>query len=182
LGRARKKTAQQFDVLLEGEFYGFVDSWTEYLCMERNKDGSITLSSRAYEILAEAYRYKERGWLPETIQRKEVVGYDGDYVVGGRLLPRDGDAELTVSRNQFDVAARWLINRKWDPQSEFGEAWAQIRSALYGPEFFNLTKPLPTPRSASSDDTGNESFAGPNPRCADAEPLHSPTVISRAKS
>src|SRR5215469_15444975 len=73
LGRARKKTAQQFDVLLEGEFYGFVDSWTEYLCMERNKDGSITLTSRAHQILAEAGRYKERGWLPESIRGKEVA-------------------------------------------------------------------------------------------------------------
>jgi hypothetical protein len=52
--------------------------------------------------------------LPATIRRKEVWGYDGDYVVGRRLLPDDGDAELTVFQNQFDVAARWLIARKWE--------------------------------------------------------------------
>jgi hypothetical protein len=158
-----KKAAQQYDVLLEGEFYGFVDSWTEYLCMERNKDGSITLTSRAHQILAEAGRYKERGWLPETIRGKEVAGYDGDYVVGGRLVPRDGNAELTVSPNQFDVAARWLIGRKWDTQSEFGEAWAQIRSALYSPEFFNPERPLPWFPSTASNDSGEERFAAPNP-------------------
>jgi hypothetical protein len=167
LGKARKKTAPQFDVLLDGEFYGFVDSWTEYLCMERNKDGSITLTSRAYQILAEAGRYKERGWLPETISGKQVCGYDGDYVVGGRLVPRDGDAELTVLPSQFDVAARWLISRKWDTQSEFGEAWARIRSALCAPEFFNPTKPLPTFPSTAGDDSGEERFAAPNPGGAD---------------
>jgi hypothetical protein len=167
LGKTRKKTAQHFDVLLEGEFYGFVDSWTEYLCMERNKDGSITLTSRAHEILAEGGRYKKRGWLPATIGRKEVAGYDGDYVVGRRLLPHDGDAELTVSQNQFDVAARWLISRKWDTQAEFGEAWARIRSALYDPEFFNWERPLPSLRIMSSEDSGNDSLAGPNPGCAD---------------
>ena len=142
MGKARKKPAQQYEVLLSGEFYGFVDSWTEYLCMERNQEGSIALTSRSREILAEAGRYKEKGWLPATIRRKEVWGYDGDYVVGQRLLPHDGDAELTVSRNQFDVAARWLIGRKWNLQPEFGEAWAQIRSALYAPEFFNPSKGL----------------------------------------
>ena len=98
LGKTRKK-AEQYEVLLSGEFYGAVDSWTEYLCVARNPDGSITLTSRARQILAEAGRYKERGWLPETIRRKDVWGYDGDYVVGQRLLPHDGDAELTVSRN-----------------------------------------------------------------------------------
>jgi hypothetical protein len=114
LGKTRKKTARQYQVLLSGEFWGAHDLWTEYLCMERNKDGSITLTSRSRQFLAEAGRYKERGGLPATIRRKEVWGYDGDYVVGRRLLPDDGDAELTVFQNQFDVAARWLIARKWE--------------------------------------------------------------------
>src|SRR5262249_43396268 len=61
LGKARKKMAQQFVVLLSGEFYGFVDSWTEYLCLARHPDGSITLTSRSREILAESGRYRERG-------------------------------------------------------------------------------------------------------------------------
>ena len=33
VGKTRKKTAQQYEILLSGEFYGFVDSWTEYLCL-----------------------------------------------------------------------------------------------------------------------------------------------------
>ncbi len=167
LGKIRKKPAQQYEVLLSGEFWGAHDFWTEYLCMDRNKDGSITLTSRSREILAESGRYRKRGWLPATIRRKEVWGYDGDYVVGGRLLQHDGDAEMTVSLNQFDVAARWLIRRKWNLQPEFGEAWAQIRSALYAPGFFNPTKSLPTLRSIASDDSENESFAASNPGCAD---------------
>jgi hypothetical protein len=104
LGKTRK--TEQFDVLISGEFYGATDSWTEYLCLARKADGSITLTSRAREILAEAARYRERDYLPATILRREVFGFDGDYVVGQRLLPHDGGAELTVSLNQFDVAAR----------------------------------------------------------------------------
>ena len=163
MGKTRKKTAQQYEILLSGEFYGSVDSWTEYLCLARHSDGSITLTSRARQILAEAGRYKKRGWLPPTIRRKEVWGYDGDYVVGERLLPHDGDAELTVSLNQFDVAARWLIGRKWDIQPEFGEPWSRIPSALYAPEFFSPTKPLPTLRSTASDDSGTESGRATQP-------------------
>jgi hypothetical protein len=112
LGKTRKQAAQKFDVLLKGEFYGFHDIWTEYLCLARNADGSITLTSRAREILGEAGRYKERGRLPATIRRKEVWGIDGDYVVGEKLLPHDGDAELTVSQDQFDVAVEWLMRKE----------------------------------------------------------------------
>ena len=169
MGKTRKK-AEKYVVLLNGEFWGAHDTWTEYLCMERNKDGTITLTSRARQILAEAGRYKERGWLPATIRRKEVWGYDGDYVVGQGLLPHDGDAELTVSQNQFDVAARWLIGRKWDRQPDFGQAWARIRSALYSPEFFGLSKPL---RSLDSH-SGEEGSSRPKPGWTAAGPAPQP--------
>ena len=92
LGKARKKTIPQFEVLTAGDFYGSVDSWTEYLCLARNADGSITLSNRSREILAEAARYRERDRLPATIRGKEVSRIDGDFVVGKRLLLHDADA------------------------------------------------------------------------------------------
>jgi hypothetical protein len=149
LGKAQKKTTPQFEVLIAGDFYGSVDTWTEYLCLARNADGSITLSSRSREILAEAAPYMERGWLPETIRGKEVEGYDGDYVVGTRLLLHDGEAEITVAQNQFDVAAGWLVSRKWNLQHQFGRAWARIRSALYPPGCFNAATPLPLPNSGA---------------------------------
>jgi hypothetical protein len=134
---------------MSGEFYGAPDSWTEYLCLAQNGGGSITLSSRSREILAEAAPYRERGWLPTTIRRKEVSGFDGDYVVGKRLFLQDDKAEVTVCQNQFDVAAEWLIRRKWNLQDQFGKAWARIRSALYAPGFFSAETPLPVLNSAA---------------------------------
>ena len=92
MGKARKKTAPQFEVLITCEFYGSVDSWTEYLCFARNAEGSITLSSRSREILAEAARHRERDRLPAAIRGKEVSRIDGNYVVGKRLLLHDADA------------------------------------------------------------------------------------------
>ena len=127
MGKKRKKAARQFEVLISGEFSSAHGSWTEYLCMARNPDGSITLTSRSREILAEAAECRKNGWVPATIGRKRVWGFDGDYVVGPELLPHDAGAKVTVLRNQFGVAAEWLIGRKWDRQPEFGEAWARIR-------------------------------------------------------
>jgi hypothetical protein len=159
LGKASRKTTQKFEVLTAGDFYGSVDRWTEYLCLARNADGSITLSSRSREILAEAPRYRERGWLPTAIRRRAVWGLDGDYVVGTRLLLHDGDAEITLRQNQFDVAAEWLIRRKWHLQHQFGRAWARIRSALYAPGFFNAEKPLQLPNSGA-DNSWEDSRGG----------------------
>jgi hypothetical protein len=149
----------RFEVLMSGEFWGAHDSWTEYLCLARNADGSITLTSRSHEILAESGRYKERGWLPSTIRRKEVRGFEGDYVVGNKLLPHDSDAELTVSPDRFDVAAEWLTRRKWHLQAQFEEAWAQIRAALYSPTFFSIPKRLPLFPSATSDHPWKEGWS-----------------------
>jgi hypothetical protein len=159
LGNARKKTTPQFEILITGEFYGSVDSWTEYLCVARNADGSITLSSRSREVLAEAAKYRQRGWLPATIRRKEVEGYDGDYVVGKRLFLQDGKAEVTVRQNQFDVAVEWLMRRKWHSQAQFEEAWAQIRAALYSPTFFSMSRRLPLFPSATSDHPWKEGWS-----------------------
>ena len=50
------KTRKTFDVLISGEFYGAHDSWTEYLCLAQNPDGSITLTNRAHYILEDAGR------------------------------------------------------------------------------------------------------------------------------
>jgi len=161
LGKARKRPAEKFDVLIDGEFYGVLDSWTEYLCLARNSDGGITLTSRGRQILAEAGRYRERGWLPATIRRKDVWGFDGDYVVGTKVLLHDGDAEVMVLQNQFDVAAEWLERRKWHHQYQFGEVWAQIRSLLYGAEFFSALNswalpPSPVPDSSPEPSTGSQ--------------------------
>ena len=47
MGKTRKKSAAAVRGPASGEFSGAHDFWTEYLCIERKKDGSITLTSRA---------------------------------------------------------------------------------------------------------------------------------------
>ena len=45
------------------EFHGAIDTWTEYLCMERLLDGSPELSSRSRELLG----YGGDWWLGELV-------------------------------------------------------------------------------------------------------------------
>jgi hypothetical protein len=105
--------------------------------MKRHDTGSVTLTSRSREILAEAARYVDDYGqdknLPDTISRKKVWGIDGDCVVGEKLLPHDGTAEITVTAYDTGLAARWLAERKWDQQPDFEEAWTRICAALVPP-------------------------------------------------
>jgi hypothetical protein len=68
----RKRTQSQYEILLFDEFYSIADGWTEHLCMEANPDGSIPLSSRAYEVIRQAgemCRAKTSCWPTRTVQK-----------------------------------------------------------------------------------------------------------------
>jgi hypothetical protein len=132
----------RFEILLVGEFCGVHDAWHEYLCLRLNDDGTVTLSSRSLEVLAEVHAYvDEEGeeQLPEMIEGKTVSGREGDYVVGGDLLPHDGEAEITIPIGQEQEAEAWLRNRGWDEKRGYDEAWRRIKWALAG----NKTPPPP---------------------------------------
>ena len=121
------------EVLAADEFHGFLDSWTEYLCLEEHGDGSISLSSRSREYLAERSEYvdeDDKEHIPAEIDGQRVWGCDGDYIVGENLLPRDDDAEITVARGEFDKAREWLEERGWQKSKDFKQAWARILKAL----------------------------------------------------
>jgi hypothetical protein len=80
----------RFEILTSATFWGFTDQWTEYLCIERGRDGGVTLTSRSRQILAEVGQYiDEEGEkkLPSKIGGQKVWGSDGDFVVGEKLVP-----------------------------------------------------------------------------------------------
>ena len=90
-------------VLLEGEFSSMASSWTEHLCLQKSGD-HVILSSCGYEVLAPLFTLRSgtRGIVDtryRTHRRQSVVGIeDGDYVVGGDLVPHDDDAEFSSAR------------------------------------------------------------------------------------
>ena len=103
-------------VLLEAEFSSIVSSWTEYLCLQR-VDNQIVLSSCGYQVLAEISHYA-------------VEDDDGEYVIGGDLMPHDDDAEVPLEPGDIETARAWLEGREWHLKPGYDGAWREIVRAL----------------------------------------------------
>jgi hypothetical protein len=124
-------------VLLEGEFSSMGSAWTEYLCLCRDGD-RVVLSSCGYEVLADIYSFEVEDddgnvehELPDTIDGKAVVGIeDGEYVIGGDLVPHDDDAEITLGSGEIEEARKWLEGREWHLKPGYEGAWKEIERAL----------------------------------------------------
>jgi hypothetical protein len=130
------------EILLVAEFSGMLDAWPEHLCIEKNADGTITLSSRSHPVLAEVGKFMDdegEVHLPEAIDGVRVGGYEGDYVVGEDLVPHGDEAEITLSVGQEQEAEAWLRDHGWEKKGGYDEAWRRIQWALAG----NRTPPPP---------------------------------------
>jgi hypothetical protein len=128
-----KKKSAKYEILISAEFSGALDIWTEYLCVQRHRNGSITLSSRSSEILAEACDYQDEDGnedLPALINGKKVCCIAGDYVLGEELLPHDDDAIVTVARGGTKEAKSWLAERGWQKKKGYDQVWARIEGML----------------------------------------------------
>jgi hypothetical protein len=98
----------------------------------------ILLSSCGYGVLAEAREFavedpdgEIRFELPEEIDGQAVVGIeDGEYVIGGDLVPQDDDAEIVLEPGEIEEAREWLEGREWHLKPGFEEAWREIERAL----------------------------------------------------
>lgn len=125
------------------EFSGAIDAWTEYLCIERLADGSLELSSRCNELLGYGrWRDGEVVWpdgynpdadedvLPLTVGGKTVLGRDGDYIVGRKLVPRSDDAFAVFGPGQSEDARGWLEDYGWSRAPDFEAAMEKIKNAL----------------------------------------------------
>ena len=123
------------EILLMAEFDGAIDTWSEFLCIQRNDGGTITLSSRSRPILAEVSAYEDddgKVTLPETIDGERVDGCEGGYVVGEELLLVDDEAEITLPAGSLGDAEAWLAGRGWDKNADYQTAWLGIATALSG--------------------------------------------------
>jgi hypothetical protein len=128
-----KSEQHGMEILASMQFSGVLDAWTEALCLERHADGTITLSSRSHEVLAEDTAFwGEDGelHLPAEIHGEKVVGTEGDYVIGEKLLPHDDDAMITIDADEYEDALFWLEQRGWDRHQDFAAICATIRAAL----------------------------------------------------
>ena len=125
---------EDFRILLKGHFNSHSSGWDEYLCLERNGDRWI-LTRRGYEVLAPLSDFEIRDEdgefvehrVPDEIDGQTVAGIEGgEYVIGGSLVPHDGDSELTLDPGDLELARSWLQQHEWHYQPGFEEAWGEI--------------------------------------------------------
>jgi hypothetical protein len=137
---------ENYQILLSRNHVSDHDAFPEYLCLVKNEDGSITLSSCWHECLAEAgYGFgsdEDANWdddndgdagpkIPDRIGGREVGGVENGYYVSKELVERGDD--ITVSAECINETAAWLSERDWDKETGFGAAWGTIRAALRFP-------------------------------------------------
>ena len=100
------------------ERYGWVDSWTEYLCLEKLPKG-FELTIRSNVVLAEAVEYVDENdeeLLPEKIDGNSVFGIEGGYILGEELYIRTDVNKASIKFK--DVHEKGLISWLQDLKEE----------------------------------------------------------------
>ena len=115
-----------FIIIDERENSGWVDSWTEYLCLEELSE-EFELTIRSNEILAEAMEYvDEEGEeleLPEKINGEFVHCRDGDFILGENLVIRPGinGGSIKFKDAHEENVKNWLQSLRWFEDEIFSE-------------------------------------------------------------
>ena len=130
-----KRRSKKYETLLSAEFSGATDCWTEYLCIERHRNGGITLSSRGHEVIDEAYKYNDEDgnedFSPLIDDGYTGLEIGGDYVLGEELVLQDDYATVTVERGVTRKWAKsWLEERGWNKKKGYAQAWERIEAML----------------------------------------------------
>jgi len=96
-----------------------VSTWTEYLRLGKNRDGTARLEICQYEALAEA-EYDDDGNelpLPAQINGKQVIGVEDGYIIGGPLSCWH-DEFLVFGIGEIDLATGWLKDNGFNTDKE----------------------------------------------------------------
>jgi hypothetical protein len=121
------------EIIAEIECSGMTDSWVESLCMKVHPDGSVTLTSKAAEVLGyEGEFFGEVVWadgiapegydpatnryefedddppLPVSVAGKPVGSYEYRNFLGTELLQTDDEATATFQPGEGAKARAWV--------------------------------------------------------------------------
>jgi hypothetical protein len=123
-----------FKVLLQEISF---DDALQHLCIETNPDGSVTLSVREHEILAELSDYIDddgNEQVPDEIGGAKVSGFDSEFVYGTNLVVRQkrDEPEITIDPGDVAGARQWLEDYGWTHADGYAEALAEIEATLRG--------------------------------------------------
>ena len=104
---------------------GHVDSWMEYLCLEKTSDGNFVLSIKSHVIIDSEYNgeiisqfYDEdtdEYNLPNEINGIKVLGWNAEFLLGVDLENNFQYTALELSKLDFEQSIRqWMNVINWD--------------------------------------------------------------------
>ena len=108
---------------------GHIDSWTEYLCLEKTSDGNFGLSIKSHVIIDSEYNgetisqfYDEDTGeydLPDEINGTRVIGWNAEFLLGVDLENNFQYTTLELTKNNFEHSIReWIKEINWDLTNE----------------------------------------------------------------
>ena len=108
---------------------GRVDSWTEYLCLEKTGGGDFVLSIKSHVIIDSEYNgeiisqfYDEDTGeydLPDKINGIKVLGWNAEFLLGVELENNFQYTRLELAQNDFEQSiGEWIKNINWDLTNE----------------------------------------------------------------
>ena len=118
-------TTRNFWEIDSRENPGHVDSWTEYLCLEKTGGGDFVLSIKSHVIIDSEYNgeiisqfYNEDTGeydLPDEINGIKVLGWNAEFLLGVELENNFQYTRLELAQNDFEQSIRqWMKEINWD--------------------------------------------------------------------
>ena len=104
-------------ILASRERISGISVWTEHLCLQAEEGGGYKLFTGHYQSLAhwEDFYDEETGdyTVPDEIDGFEVVGMEGDDIVGGELDYNDEAQAVTFRSHDEEHVRTWLKSTGW---------------------------------------------------------------------
>ena len=108
---------------------GHVDSWTEYLCLEKSGGRTFVLSIKSHVIIDSEYNgeiisqfYDEDTGeydLPDEINGIKVLGWNDEFLLGVDLENNFQYTALELTKTDFEhLIGEWIKNISWDLSKE----------------------------------------------------------------
>ena len=108
---------------------GHVDSWMEYLCLEKSGGRTFVLSIKSHVIIDSEYngeiisQFYDEGTgeydLPDEINGIKVLGWNAEFLLGVELENNFQYTRLELAENDFGQSIRqWIKEINWDLTNE----------------------------------------------------------------
>ena len=118
-------TTRNFWEIDRRENSGHVDSWMEYLCLEKNGGGDFVLLIKSHVIIDSEYNgeiitqfYDEdtdEYDIPDEINGIRVLGWNAEFLLGVELENNFQYTRLELAQNDFEQSIKqWMKEINWD--------------------------------------------------------------------